>query len=224
MSEEGRGLKPPQILLVKVHSSGLYRSDLPISHDGQPVLVELAHMLIDENGRSGNINTNIVKSDGRMTQADAAKVHGLSNWEIGQVGVKQARIVGLLTDLLRTLPYRHMKVVSYSDFDKNVIGAALARLGEQMSPKKDFSNLWLGRPLTEFITLQDPWARLECKLDDGEGGYRKPSLQEAERIILRRDRQEGILKDLPMALVDVLALRDLYLHFAREGLLHQEAA
>lgn len=224
MAEEGRGLKPPQVLLVKVHSSGLFRDDLPISHDGQPVLVELAHMLIDENGRSGNINTNIVKSEGRVTQAEASKVHGLSNWEIAQVGAKQARIVGLLTDLLRTLPYKHMKVVSYTDFDARIVGAALARLGEQMSPKKDFSNLWLGRPLTEFITLQDPWARLECKLEDGDGGYRKPSLQEAERIILQRDRNEGIMKDLPMALADVLALRDLYLKFSRDGLLHQEAA
>ncbi|MCW5720750.1 MAG: hypothetical protein KIS86_06370 [Devosia sp.] len=224
MADEGRGLKPPQVLLVKCHSSGLYNDSLPISHDGQPVLVELAHMLIDENGRSGNINSNIVKSEGRVTQAEASRVHGLTNWEISQVGAKQARIVGLLTDLLRTLPYKHMKVVSYTAFDAKVIGAALARLGDQMSPKKDFSNLWLARPLTEFIDLQDPWARLECKLVDPEGGYRRPSLIEAERHILGRDRTQGPWRDLPMALVDVLCLRDLYLKFAKDGVLHEEAA
>lgn len=218
MSDEGRGLKPPKVLLIKCHSSSLYRDDLPISHEGQPALVELSHMLIDENGRSGNINTNVIKTEGRVAQADAIKVHGLSNWEIAQVGAKESRIIGMLTDLLRTLPYRHMKVVSYTDFDNRVIGAALARLGDQMTPKKDFSNLWMGRPLTEFISLQDPWARLECKIPDSEGGFRKPSLQEAERIILGRDRNEGLLKDLPMALLDVLAIRDLFLQFNSQGL------
>jgi hypothetical protein len=220
---DGRGLKPPQTILIKVHSSGLYRDDLPISHEGQPAIVELAHMLIDENGRSGNINTNVIKSEGKVAQADAIKIHGLSNWEISQVGAKEARIVGLLTDLLKTLPYRHMKVVSYTPFDSKVVGAALARLGEQMSPKKDFSNLWLARPLTEFVELQDPWARLECKIADGDGGYRRPSLQEAERIVLKRDRSQGIFKDLPMALLDVLALRDLYLEFARSQTVAREA-
>lgn len=224
MSDEGRGLKPPKVLLMKLHSSGLYRDDLPISHEGQPAIVEISHMLIDENGRSGNINSNIIKSDGKVAQAEAIKVHGLSNWEINQVGAKEARVIGMMSDLLRTLPYRHMKVVSYTAFDAKVVGAALARLGEQMSPKKDFSNLWLARPLTEFINLQDPWARLECKIPDSEGGYRKPSLQEAERIILERDRDEGLLKDLPMALVDVLALRDLYLAFAKQNLFSTETA
>lgn len=224
MDETGRGLKPPKTLLLKCHSSGLYNDSLPISHEGQPGIVELAHMLIDEEGRSGNINSNVIRSEGRISQQDAIKVHGLSNWEINQVGAKEPRIVGLLSDLLKTLPYRHMRVVTYTDFDSRLVGASLARLGEQMVPKKDFSSLWLARPLTEFITLQDPWARLECKIADDEGGYRRPSLQESERIILGRDRSEGILGGLPMALVDILALRDLWLHFAKQGVLHQEAA
>jgi hypothetical protein len=135
-----------------------------------------------------------------------------------KMGVPEPRILGLLADLLKVLPYRHMKVVAFHEFDHKVISSLFARLGDQMTPKKDFSNLWMARPQTEFIFLQDPWARLECKLEDDAGGYRKPSLQEAERIILGRDRTEGIFKDLPMALLDVLAIRDLYLAFAKQGL------
>lgn len=221
---ETRQLKVPSVLIAKVHSSGLYRDDLTIFDEGQPFALEIATMLIDEEGRSGNINSNLIRVDDRVTQEGALAVHGLTKQMTSKMGVPGPRIIGLLSDLLKVLPYRHMKVVGFTEFDHKIISSLFARLGDQMNPKKDFSNLWMARPQTEFVFLQDPWARLECKIIDPEGGYRKPSLQEAERIVLGRDRNEGIFKDLPMALLDVLCIRDLYLKFASEGLLHQEAA
>lgn len=215
---ETRPLDSPKVLIAKVHSSGLYRDDLNVFDPGQPFALEIATMLIDEQGRSGNINSNLIRVEDRVTQEGALAVHGLTKQMTSKMGVPEPRVLGLLADLLKTLPYRHMKVVGYTEFDHKIITSLFARLGKQMTPAKDFSNLWAARPLTEFVFLQDPWARLECKIADDEGGYRKPSLQEAERIILGRDRTAGIFKDLPMALLDVLAIRDLFLHFNSQGL------
>lgn len=221
---ETRPLKVPSVLIMKCHTTALYRDDLTIYDPGQPFALEVATMLIDEEGRSGNINSNLIRVDDRVTQEGALAVHGLTKQMTSKMGVPESRILGLMADLLKVLPYRHMKVVAFHEFDHKVISSLFARLGKQMTPAKDFSNLWMARPQTEFLFLQDPWARLECKIEDPEGGYRKPSLQEAERIILDRDRTTGVFKDLPMALLDVLCIRDLYLKFARDGLLHQEAA
>lgn len=220
MMAEARPLKVPSILIMKCHTTALFRDDLTIYDPGQPFALEIATMLIDEEGRSGNINSNLIRVDDRVTQEGALAVHGLTKQITAKMGVPESRVLGLLSDLLKTLPYRHMKVVAFHEFDHKVISSLFARLGDQMTPKKDFSNLWMARPQTEFLFLQDPWARLECKIPDPDGGYRKPSLQEAERIILGRDRTDGIFKDLPMALLDVLAIRDLYLHLNAKGLFH----
>lgn len=220
---EARNLGLAKTIIFKVHTTGLYRETLAQWDEAQPFCVELAHMLIDEDGNCGNINSNIIKTDNRIAQKDAQAIHGITMQMGAQMGVPESRALGLLADALKTLPYRHMRVVSYHEFDHRIISSSLSRLGRSMTPQRDFSNLWETRPQTEFIFLQEPWATLLCKLPDEGGGYRRPSLLEAERIILGRDRNAILAIGVPLALVDVLAIKDLWLRFQADGLMQVAA-
>jgi hypothetical protein len=214
----------PKLLFVKLHTTGLYRESLAQWDESQPVAVEIAHMLCDEQGNAINVNCNIVKSEGRIPQNDAIAVHGITNQMAAQWGLPEPRLVGLLADALKTLPYRHMRVVSYHEFDHRIVSASLARMGRSMTPPRDFSKLWEFRPQTEFIFLQEPWATQVCRLPSEDGGHRRPSLQEAEKIVLGRDRQKLLEMGLPLALVDLLAIKDMYLKFVADGLFETKVA
>src|SRR5690606_38881990 len=153
-----REVSAPKLLFLKLHSTGLYRETLSQWDEGQPVPVEIAHMLCDEQGNAINVNCNIVKSEGRIPQEGAIAVHGITNQMAAQWGLPEPRLIGLLADALKTLPYKHMKVVSYHEFDHRIVSASLSRMGRSMAPQRDFSRLWELRPQTEFIFLQEPWA------------------------------------------------------------------
>lgn len=221
---ETRNLRPPLTLIFKSHCTGLYKESLASWDESQPFLVECAHMLIDENGNTGNINSNIVRTENRISQEKATAIHGITMQMSAQMGAPEYRILGLLSDMLKTLPYRHMRVVSYTEFDHRIVSSGLARLGRAMTPQRDFSTRWETRPQTEFIFLQEPWATQACRLPSDDGGYRRPSLQEAEKIVLGRDRQALFDMGLPLALVDLLAVKDLWLRFVADGLFEQRVA
>lgn len=219
-----RSATAPKILFLKVHTTGLYRESLAQWDESQPVCVEIAHMLCDEQGNGINVNCNIVKSGGRIPQDDAVAIHGITNQMAAQWGLPEARLVGVLGDALKTLPYRYMKVIAWAEFDSRIISASLSRLGREMTPQRDLSKLWEFRPQTEFIFLQEPWATQACRLPSDDGGYRRPSLQEAEKIVLGRDRQALFDMGLPLALVDLLGVKDLFMKFVADGLFEQRAA
>lgn len=215
MTEE-RDLSVPQLVFLKVETSGLYRNDLSREDPGQPFAMEIAGMLCNRAGAITNCFSHIIRPEGRVTQANALKIHGISDRVASQVGIAESRVIGVLSDLLRTPIVTGLKVVSYTEFDPNIISSLFARFAvAQGKGANVYDRLWAKRPLIEFVSLQTPWCTQACKLEmDGTTeDYRRPSLYEAAEIILGKTEHPKHHD----AMTGMLYVRDLYFHFDRQG-------
>lgn len=219
-----RDLAPPRILILDVETSGLYRKDLSIDDPAQPWIMEAGAALCTESGTMTNFFKFIVKADGRKAKEKAVEVHGITDRATALVGIPEARLLGVLTDFLKTAPLDvALKVVTFGDFDMKVIASVLARFAvSQNKPSNTYDRLWLARPLTEFVDLQKPYCQLACKLPsefDGED-YKWPSLDEACEIMLGQPPREGFHD----AFEDMLRLKALYFECAKRGYFSQGVA
>ncbi|TIW26542.1 MAG: hypothetical protein E5V63_13285 [Mesorhizobium sp.] len=222
---EHRDLAAPEILILKIHTSGLYRKDISIDDSAQPWCPEIAAALCNRSGQIINHFAHVVKSDGRTIKENAEKVHGITARSSSQIGIPEPRVLGALSDMLKTAPLdSHMKVVTFGDMDRMVVASLFARFALASGKKSDaYDRLWLTRPLIEFVDLQKPYAQMLCKLPsefENGGDYKWPSLDEAGSIILGQPANDG-LRD---AWSDLMTMKGLYFRFAEMGLFEQEAA
>jgi hypothetical protein len=204
------------MLFLSTQSSGLIRDELPLSDAAQPWPMQISAMLCNESGAVSNLFSHVVKAEGRTAKENAVKVHGISAWATTQIGVPEPRVLGLLGDLLKTVPMTAMKVISVSDFDRRIISSAFAKFGESQNRPGAYARLWEHRVGTEFIDIQKPWAAQICKLPSTiEGGdYRWPSLDEAAHAILGRPPREGFHD----AFGDMLLLKELFFSLRSRGM------
>ncbi|MER9768996.1 hypothetical protein NKJ09_23360 [Mesorhizobium sp. M0189] len=224
---EPRNLSAPEILFLKLETSGLYRKDISIDDSAQPWCPEIAAALSNRSGMITNHFAHMVKSDGRTIKENAEKVHGISARASSQVGIPEPRVLGALSDMLKTAPLdSHIKVVTFGEMDRMVVASLFARFALASGKKSDaYDRLWLRRPLIEFIDLQKPYAQQLCKLPSefeggGSGDYKWPSLDEAGSIILGQPAVEG-LRD---AWTDMVTMKSLYFRFAEMGLFERDVA
>lgn len=217
-----RDLTVPNLLFVDVESSGLLRSDLPLGDVGQPWIMQCSAMLCNEAGSVTNVFSHLIKAEGRTAKENAVKVHGISAWATTQVGIPEPRLLGILGDMLKTVPMSAMKVISFSDFDRQIISSAFARFGESQGKPGAYARLWEVRPGTEFVDLQKPWCQQACKLPGQfeSGEYRWPTLDEAAQIILGRPAREGFHD----AFADMLLLKEIYFALKARGALAERVA
>lgn len=221
MAEE-RDLTVPQNLAIKVETSGLYRDDLPPDSEGQPFCLEIAAMLFNNRGAITNQFAMVIRPDNRVTQANALKIHGISERAASQVGIAESRVLGMMSDLLRTPVVTGLKVISYTEFDPKIISSLFARFAvSQGKGPNVYDKLWKTRPLIEFVTLQDPWCTQACKIATEEReDYRRPTLDEAAEIMLGEPKRDGFHD----ALSGLQKLQRLYFHLQSAGMFGEEAA
>lgn len=219
---EKRTYGPVKTMIVRCHSTSLYRDDLNAWDEAQPFACELGYLLTDENGAVPDVVSNIIRTEGRISQSQATAIHGLSAQQCDQFGASEMKAIGLMTDLLKVPTYRHMKVVTYTEHDQRVITAMISRIGKRVG--KNFANLWETRPQTEFITLQDPFARTMCRLPADEGGYRRPTLREAEKLVPHFDRAALERMGLPLSLIEMLLVKEIYMAVKAAGMFGESVA
>lgn len=212
---DARDLSVPNLLFLKVSTSGLYRDDLSPTDAAQPWVMHGALMLCNEAGATINMCSHLIKSDGRAAKENAVKVHGISAWATTQVGIPESRFLGILADLLKTIPVHAMKVVTFGEFDRRIISSLYQRFGEkERGNPMAFSKLWESRAGTEFVNLQAPWVQQACGLPSEIPGELKwPTLDEAAQIILGASPREGF-RD---AYEDLCVIREIYFSLAARG-------
>jgi hypothetical protein len=211
----GRDLTVPTILFLNCATSGLYREDLGPTDAGQPWVMACAFMLCNDAGAATNQGFHVIKADGRTAKENAVKVHGISAWATTQIGIPEPRFLGLLADLLKTLPLHAMKVVTYGDLDRRIISSLFARFGMSQGKEGAYARLWETRTGTEFVNLMQPWCQQVCRLPSQvEGEFKWPTLDEAAAVILGRAPVEGF-RD---AFADMLLVKDIYFELQRRGM------
>lgn len=217
-------MKPPSLLFIDAESSGLWKKALSYDDAQQPWIVSCAFALCDSDGGFINFGNFLIKPEGRAIQGGAEKVHGITVREASQFGIPEARFLGLISDLLKTMPLEgYIRVISYGDFDPKILGSLFARFAiSQGKPPSTYDRLWAKRPLVEFVDIMQPYAQQLCKIPSGfeDGSYKWPSLDEAAEIILDREPR-GPKHD---AWEDMLILRDIYLHCRGLGMFKEGIA
>lgn len=215
-------LAAPSALLLDTKTSGLYLENLKMDDPQQPWVPSLAAALITKAGTFVSHMSFLIKAEGRKIKANAFNEHGITDVACSQYGVPEPRVLGLLTDLLKTAPMSALRVVTYGDLDPKILGSLLARFAiSQNKPSTTFDRLWLARPGIELIDIMKPYAQQVCKLPPTVEGldYKWPSLSEAAEIVLARPPRPG----LSDAWDDLLTLRDLYVTFDRRGFFNRGA-
>lgn len=210
-------IKPPNVLLIDAETSGLWRKNLSYDDPQQPWIVSCAFALCEPCGNFVNFGKFLIKPEGRAIQTGAENVHGITTREASQFGIPEPRFLGVMGDLLKTMPMDgYIRVISYGEFDKKVLGSLFARFAvSQGKVSSAYDRLWTARPFVEFIDLMQPWCQMLCKLPSGfdDGSYKWPTLDEAAAEILGKEPRVGTHN----AWEDMLILRDLYLRFRELG-------
>ena len=114
------------ILCWDTETDGFALFNKPISDPGQPNLVQLACMLIDDEGKAAATLSMIVKPEGYKIPSKVAEIHGISTEYAMQVGLPLRVVVACFTNL-RAIA---QETAAHNDeFDQIVMAAAIHRVG-----------------------------------------------------------------------------------------------
>ena len=156
--------KETRYLFFDTETTGVPRNyKAPSSDAGNwPRLVQLAWILTDENGNRIHTGNMIVKPNGFVIPADAAKVHGITTQRALAEGIP---LKDVITQVKADLEVATCIVCHNVEFDKKIVGAEMIRLGmrDEVGRKKSLCTMLAS---TNF-----------CRIH-GYYGYKYPKLQE----------------------------------------------
>lgn len=118
------------ILCYDTETSGFALFNKPISDPGQPQLVQMACMLIDDEGKSAASVSMIVKPEGWTIPPKVAEIHGITTEYATQVGLPLRVVVACFTNL-RAIA--QATAAHNDEFDQIVMAAAIHRVGAKPS-------------------------------------------------------------------------------------------
>ncbi len=161
------------ILFIDTESSGLLRDGLPIDDDAQPHLLALSIKLVDDKGRRVHRWTTLVRPDGWSIEAEAEKVHGISERRAYRDGIplleaiRPLRVLAPMASIIIGHGLQH--------FDRRLIDVALYRLKAQ-------GEWWASRGKDMVDTTEI--TKNICQLPGQFGDYKFPTLAEAHDILI----------------------------------------
>ncbi len=143
----------------------------PVSDsDNWPRCVQIAWQLHDDLGRIVEHQDYLVRPDGFNIPFDAEKVHGISTELAEKEGIPLTEVLSMFLETLKKAKF----VVGHNvNFDRNILGAEMYRLG-------------LGNPLDQKPILDtcSETTALICKIPGGRGGkFKLPTLTELHEFL-----------------------------------------
>ena len=151
-------------LFFDTETTGVPRNYKAPSSDTRnwPRLVQLAWILTDGDGCRIHTGNMIVKPDGFIIPADAAKVHGITTQRAMAEGVDLKEVIN---QFKCDLDVATCIVCHNVDFDKKIVGAEMIRLGmrDEVGKKRSICTM---QSSTDFCRIR------------GYYGYKFPKLQE----------------------------------------------
>ncbi|EFO30139.1 hypothetical protein TRICHSKD4_3714 [Roseibium sp. TrichSKD4] len=201
------------LLFLKVDTSGLIRSELPLDHDQQPWAVRIAFDHCDADGNRISAADVLIKANDRPISNAAEAIHGISARHSEKFGLSERPVLHQLADV--AAKSAETVAISYSDFDTRVIDSLLLRLAKALGkPSDTFLKRWR-RPGLTFLTVQDPVAKQECELrqDENPEELRSPTLDEAMELLL----EEPLSNERRTADDNLRRLKRLFFHLREKG-------
>lgn len=187
------------ILFFDTETTGFFDDRLPIDHEAQPYIVQLAAQLCEEDGAAIAGFSFVVRYPDVMIPERAAAVHGITDAKAIQFGVSAEFALGAFTHL-----YQRADLVCAHNikFDKGILEVAIARHYGKTMP--------LRKPLFCTMEAASPVVNLPPTERMRAAGFDKPKPPKLEECIQHFFNEK--LDGAHDAMVDVIACRRVYLH------------
>lgn len=183
------------IIFFDTETTGKIDFRMPPNHESQPHLVQLAAVLVDDDGKERASLSVIVGPDGYEIPAEVAAIHGITTEIAKRCGVPLAAAVWPFV----CMRSQAQRIVAYNlDFDAAVIDASIARMPKRTyhpGPGDGFCAMKAATPICKI-----PHAKPRHLSD-----YKWPKLEEAMRHFFNEDHA-----DAHDALADVRACMRIY--------------
>lgn len=196
------------ILFFDTETTGFLDDRLPIDHEAQPYIVQLAAQLCEEDGSpvAGFCFVVSPRNGGEIVVIPerAAMVHGITTEKAIQFGVSAEFALGAFTHL-----YQRADLVCAHNikFDKGIIEIAIARHYGKTMP--------LRKPLFCTMKSSSPVIKLPPTEKMRAAGFDKPKPPKLEECIRHFFNED--LDGAHDAMVDLTACRRVYLHLKKIG-------
>lgn len=186
------------ILIYDTETTGFPKGNLPLDHESQPYIVQLAMELCGDDGRTAASFCAVI-DNGVDIPEKASAVHGITRERAAEIGIAPA-----LADECFTSFYNRadLIVAHNADFDKKLVEIAMAR--RFASPKYT-----LQKPFFCTMTTAAPIVNIPPTERMLAAGFNKPKSPKLEECI-----RHFFGEDLPGAhdaMVDVAACKRVYL-------------
>lgn len=189
------------ILFFDTETTGFFRDRLPVDHQDQPYIVQLAAQLCEDDGAPvAQFSLIVDPGIGTVTIPESASsVHGITDDVAAKLGVSSEFALGLFTHL-----YQRADIVCAHNikFDRGVIEVAIARHYKKIMP--------LRKPL--FCTMEEASPIVNLPPTDRmlAAGFNKPKPPKLEECVRHFFGEE--MEGAHDAMVDVAACRRVYFH------------
>ncbi|MCG8476048.1 MAG: DNA polymerase III subunit alpha [Cytophagales bacterium] len=157
-------------LIFDTETTGLPKNySAPITdHDNWPRMVQLAWQMHDEKGDLVEVKNYIVKPDGYSIPFNAAKIHGITTQRAEQQGIELSVV---LEEFEKDLKRAKFGIGHNIEFDYNIVGAEMSRLGRNTSIMMDKPPIDTKDKGTDY-----------CQIPGGRGGkFKWPTLTELHK-------------------------------------------
>jgi DNA polymerase-3 subunit epsilon len=195
------------ILFFDTETTGFFEDRLPIDHEAQPYIVQLAAQLCDDDGSPKAGFCFIIDpgiSKGVTIPERASAVHGITNEKAIQFGVSSEFALSAFTHL-----YQRANLICAHNikFDKGILEVAIARHYGKTMP--------LRKPLFCTMEAASPVVNLPPTERMRAAGFDKPKPPKLEECIRHFFNED--LDGAHDAMVDLTACRRVYLHLKSIG-------
>lgn len=188
------------ILSFDTETTGLVRNELPADHPSQPRLVQLAALLLEDDGTERSHIALLVKPGGFEVPVGAASVHGITTELATRGGVPLLVALAAFSQLAKNATHHVGHNVT---FDVTVLTAEFARINRPLPPLDAVCTKELAAPIVNL----PPTERM---LRAGFTKPKPPTLTECIRFFFDED-----LTDAHDALVDARACARVYFELLR---------
>lgn len=158
-----------------------------------PRLVQLAWLLVDENGTELKRKSEIICPDGFTIPEEAVQVHGITTERAQNEGLPLRNV---LDEFMQDLELAEEVVGHNIDFDIHIVGAELCRLGLSTQTISNKPTTCTMKSFTNFCAIPS---------NNGYGGYKWPTLEELYCKVFGRE-----MTNAHDALADILATKECF--------------
>lgn len=190
------------ILFWDTETTGFFDDRLPVDHEAQPYIVQLAAQLCQDDGAPVAGFSLIIDpgiGDGIMIPEKASAIHGITNERAIQFGVSAEFALSAFTHLYQRAD---LLCAHNAKFDKGVTEVAIARHYGRTMP--------LRKPIFCTMEAASPIVNLPPTERMVAAGFTKPKPPKLEECIRHFFNEE--IDGAHDAMVDLTACRRVYLH------------